>query len=435
MFDLVAKDNDQARRIADQAREGNYREMERIVKKEPGVFAQINKLLNLANLAVTIENSAGENLFARREETNERYDIAQMSDGERNAVILAANVLTVKPGTVLLIDEPERHLHRSIAEPLLSAMFRQRPDCTFIVSTHEISLPMANPEASVLIVRSCQWVGNNAETWDAQLIDSDANLPEDIKRAILGSRKKILFVEGELQSLDVQLYGALLPNISIVPVGGCDDVIKAVDGLRDASAYHAVEAFGLIDGDNRSSEYLNMLAHRNIYALNAYSVESLYYCPDAMNAVAYRQAESLGRDSGQMVEEANKNALEELRKPDLAERMAARRCERKVREELQTQMPNWKSIANNSDHTIALDVGTWHQEELSYFRQLLADEDLEQIIGRYPVRETGVLNIIGAAFELSNKNYQDTLIARIRVDACLAEKMRHRVGSVTNALT
>ena len=145
MFDLVAKDNDQARRIADQARAGNYTEMERIVNCEPGVFDQINELLDLATLAVTVENSAGENLFARRKGTNEQYDIAQMSDGERNAVILAANVLTVNPGTVLLIDEPERHLHRSIIEPLLSALFAHREDCAFIVSTHELALPMANP--------------------------------------------------------------------------------------------------------------------------------------------------------------------------------------------------------------------------------------------------------------------------------------------------
>ena len=140
MFDLVAKDNDQARRIADQARAGNYTEMERIVNGEPGVFDQINDLLDLANLAVTIENSAGENLFARHKDAEGQYDIAQMSDGERNAVILAANVLTVNSGTVLLIDEPERHLHRSIIEPLLSALLAQREDCAFIVSTHEIAV-------------------------------------------------------------------------------------------------------------------------------------------------------------------------------------------------------------------------------------------------------------------------------------------------------
>ena len=219
MFDLVAKDNDQARRIADQARAGNYTEMEQIINGEPGVFDQINDLLDLANLAVTIENSEGANLFARRKVTNEQYDIAQMSDGERNAVILAANVLTVNPGTVLLIDEPERHLHRSIIEPLLSALFTQRGDCAFIVSTHEIALPMANTEAAVLVVRSCQWAGDRASAWDAKLIGKDANLPEDVKRAILGSRKRILFVEGQPQSLDVQLYSALFPRISVIPVG------------------------------------------------------------------------------------------------------------------------------------------------------------------------------------------------------------------------
>ena len=285
MFDLVAKDNDQARRIADQARAKNYPDMERIVDCEPGVFDQINELLDLANLAVTVENSANENLFARRKGINERYDIAQMSDGERNAVILAANVLTVNPGTVLLIDEPERHLHRSIIEPLLSALFAQREDCAFIVSTHELALPMANPEASVLVMRSCQWSGDRASSWDAKLIDKNSNLPEDVKRAILGSRRKILFVEGQPQSPDMRLYSALFPGISVTPVGGCDDVIRAAEGLRNSSSLHDVEAFGLIDGDNRSRKDVERLAQRDIFALNAYSVESIYYCSDAMNAV------------------------------------------------------------------------------------------------------------------------------------------------------
>ena len=380
MFDLVAKDNDQARRIADHARARNYPEMEKIVNGEPGVFDQINELLDLANLAVTIENSEGENLFARRKGAEERYDIAQMSDGERNAVILAANVLTVNPGTVLLIDEPERHLHRSIIEPLLSALFAQREDCAFIVSTHEVALPMANPDAEVLVVRSCQWAGDSANAWDAKLIERDANLPEDVKRAILGSREKILFVEGQPQSLDVQLYSTLFPDISVAPVGGCDDVIKAVEGMRNSGDLHDVEAFGLIDGDNRDDADVSRLTEKGIYSLNAYSVESIYFCSDAMNAVAQRQAESLGRDADQMVEDAKNRALQELGQGDLSERMSARFCERKVREELQSQMPDWKTISGNPSHTITLDTGKWHQEEISCFENMLADKDLQKII-------------------------------------------------------
>ena len=434
MFDLVAKSNDQERRIAKQARAGNYTEMEKIVNDEPGVFDQINELLDIANLAVTIENSEGENLFARRKGSEERYDIAQMSDGERNAVILAANVLTVNPGTVLLIDEPERHLHRSIIEPLLSALFGQREDCAFIVSTHEVALPMANSEAAVLVVRSCQWDGNRASAWDAKLIGRDANLPEEVKRSILGSREKILLVEGQPQSPDMQLYSALFPDVSVVPVGSCDDVIKAVEGMRNSSDLHDVEAFGLIDGDNRDSADASRLTEKGIYSLNAYSVESIYFCSDAMNAVAQRQAESLGRDADQMVEGAKGRALDELVKGNFAERMAARLCERKVREELQSQMPDWRTISINPSHTITLDTGKWHQEEISRFQKLLVDKDLEKIIARYPVRETGILGSITSAFELNKKNYQDTLISRVRTDADLAVKLRQLIQPLADAL-
>ena len=108
-----------------------------------------------------------------------------MSDGERNATILAATVLTVEPGTVLLIDEPERHLHRAIIEPFLSALFRQREDCTFVVSTHEIALPIVNPDVSVLMVRSCEWNGDTAKSWDVAVLDPNTELPEELKRAIL----------------------------------------------------------------------------------------------------------------------------------------------------------------------------------------------------------------------------------------------------------
>ena len=434
LFDLVAKDNDQARRIADHARAGNYPEMENIVNGEPGVFDQINELLDLANLAVTIENSEGENLFARRKSAEGRYDIAQMSDGERNAVILAANVLTVSPGTILLVDEPERHLHRSIIEPLLSALFAQREDCAFIVSTHEVALPMANPDAEVLVVRSCQWSGNTAKAWDAQLVEKNANLPEDVKRAILGSRERILFVEGQPQSLDIRLYSTLFPDISVVPVGSCDDVIKAVEGMRNSSDLHDVEAFGLIDGDNRDDADVSRLTERGIYSLYAYSVESIYFCSDAMNAVAQRQAESLGRDADQIVEDAKNRALQELGQGDLSERMSARFCERKVREELQSQMPDWKTISGNPSHTITLDTGKWHQEEISCFENMLADKDLEKIIARYPVRESGILESMATAFVLNKNTYRDTLITRVRTDADLAQKIRQLIQPLSDAL-
>ena len=89
------------------------------------------------------------------------------------AMIIAAQVITAESGTVFLIDEPERHLHRSIIEPFLSALFElRRDDCTFVISTHEVMLPVANPDAKVLMLRSCQWKGDQCVAWDADVLES-----------------------------------------------------------------------------------------------------------------------------------------------------------------------------------------------------------------------------------------------------------------------
>ena len=100
-----------------------------------------------------------------------------MSDGERNAMIIAGHVITAEPGTAFLIDEPERHLHRSITQPFLSALFDLRSeDCTFIISTHEIGLPVANPDAQILMLRSCQWSGDKCVAWDAETLETKSSV-------------------------------------------------------------------------------------------------------------------------------------------------------------------------------------------------------------------------------------------------------------------
>ena len=263
LFDLVAKENTRARAITRHVDNHNCEKAAEISAESPSPFDQINELLSLATLTVTIENSNDRDLLARHP-TGQSFSIAEMSDGERNAMIIAAQVITADPGTVFLIDEPERHLHRSITQPFLSALFDLRSeDCTFIISTHEIGLPVANPDAQILMLRSCQWSGNQCVAWDAETLEPKFSVPEDIKLAILGYRNRILFVEGTpTGSLDFPLYTALFPDISVVPKGSCEEVQKAVIGLHDSQDIHHVEAFGLIDRDNREDEDVEELSKK-----------------------------------------------------------------------------------------------------------------------------------------------------------------------------
>ena len=435
LFDLVAKENTRARLIARHVDSGNTKEAEETSAESPSPFDQLNELLRIGMLAVTLENSNDEEILARHQDGSAPFSIAQMSDGERNAAIIAATVLTVEPGTVLLIDEPERHLHRSIIEPFLSALFQRRPDCSFVISTHEVALPVANSKARVLMVRSCKWNSDKASAWDVELLEPKLGLPEDLKRAILGSRKRILFTEGDSNSLDLPLYDALFPEISVVPKGSCSDVQRAVSGLRKSQEFHDVEAFGLIDRDDLDEERIKQLAVGGVFALDICSVESLYYCSDAIAAVARRQAESLGRNADEMIRSATEQALYHLNnEDDLAERMAARRCERRVRDAILKQLPDWKSLKAKPRHEISVDSP--YQDELTRFKQLVEKERLDDLVARYPLRESGVFDAIVKALVLQDwKAYKQTLVSRIVEDPELAQRLRQRVGPLSEMLT
>ena len=435
LFDLVAKENTRARSIASFVDSKDLKKASKLADESVSAFVQLNDLLSLGTLKITLENSKDEEILASHRDASTPYSIAQMSDGERNAAIIGATVLTVDPGTVLLIDEPERHLHRSIVVPFLAALFAKREDCTFIVSTHELALPAANPTASVLMVRSCEWDGDRAKSWDIDLLQSNVQLPEELRLAILGSRGRVLFFEGTGTSLDLPIYNALFPDISVAASGTSTDVQRAVEGMRGSQDLHHVEAYGLIDSDGRSPEAVNALSGRGVFALDVYSVESLYYCFDSLDAIARWQAQSLGRDPDTMRDAALQAALDALGESGLAERMAARRCEHLVRDQMTSQAPDWKTIRDQALSSFQISLESPFQYELATYRNLSEAGAFDQLVARYPLRDSRVFSEVARALEFSKRElYEQTLIARIQSDAVLAEKLRDRIGPLSLAL-
>ena len=435
LFDLIAKENTRARAITGYVDNQESKKAEEIAAKLPSPFHYINELLFHATLTVTIENSNDQNLLARHPQGNS-FSIAEMSDGERSAAIIAAQVITADPETLFLIDEPERHLHRSIIQPFLSALFDLRKhDCIFIIATHEIALPVANPDAQILMLRSCQWSGNQCTAWDVEVLEPNSELPEEHKRAILGSRKRILFVEGDSNnSLDFPLYTALFPDpdISVIPKGSCEEVQKAVLGLRGSPDLHDVEAFGLIDQDNRTDKDVETLVESGVFALEVYSVEALYYCSDAIAAIADRQAESLGTDKDELIKSANEQAIDVLKKQ--AKRMTARRCERQVKETMSKSL-NWKMIMDNPTQDIQVSTDNPFKDELDNFKKLIEQGDLDKLIARYPVRESCAFEMIVQSLRCRNQeDYERMVITQIRRDNELAEKLKKRIEPLSEVL-
>ncbi len=128
IFDLVEAENLRNRAIS-QAVDAKDLDRAVAVSRKASPLNALNQILHQSNLPIVLSLEANHRVVASRN-GGAHYDFAELSDGERNALLIASNVLTVASGTLLVIDEPERHLHRSIISPPVS-----NPECKFLTGS------------------------------------------------------------------------------------------------------------------------------------------------------------------------------------------------------------------------------------------------------------------------------------------------------------
>ena len=215
--------------------------------------------------------------------TTHTYRAHTMSDGERVALYVAARVLLAPPG-ILVVDEPELHLHSLLARRLWTLLENARTDCRFVYITHDLPFALSRRDASFVVLRS--------ET-EFQLATRQADLPDHIFRDIVGAAtltiasSKTVFCEGT-PGKDDALYDALLvrEGFQVVAVGSCANVEQCVDALRDAKIVRGGEALGLVDRDFWFADRIAALQTKGVHAIEVHEVESLYLLQPCFDAVA-----------------------------------------------------------------------------------------------------------------------------------------------------
>lgn len=389
---------------------------------------RVNALLAQANLPVRVVIEGAE-LKAKR--SGKTYSIAKMSDGERSALILAADVVASPNASIFLIDEPEQHLHRAIVVPLIASLIAERPTCSFVVSTHELDLASESPSATVILVRGSNWSGDSIASWDVDVLASTDEIPEWIRVDLLGSRRKILFVEGVRSSLDQPLYALLFPSVSVRARESCREVERAVAGLRAVEQLHRAEAFGLVDHDAMGQEQLVQLQAENIFPLSVFAVESLYYSAPVLEAVAAQQAGTLGVSAGQLLADARGQAMGALHAVSTIEHLAARVSERQMRDRLLLAMPDRQELTSEAGESIAVSILSPYPAELQRITDHRNKAELAEIIARYPVRESGVLTALAKGLRfLSRTDYERAALTRIGSDEGLKATLREALGAI-----
>lgn len=405
IFDLINSENIRARNIAS-AVDGDNLELAKEHSRGQAPIKAINELMAVSNIPIKVFLGKDEQLFASKN-GSEPYSIAELSDGERNALLIGADVLTTEPNSLIIIDEPERHLHRSIISPLLTTLFRKRNDCVFVISTHDVHLPIDHSNSSVLLVRGCQWQGKNIKDWDADLISAETTIPETVKRDILGSKRKLLFVEGQSSSLDRQIYQLIFPNVTVIPQGNCGQVERAVDGIKGTENIHWISAYGLVDADDRTEEQIQGLLLKGIVALPFYSVEALYYHLHILEQVAIKISELTGQNSAILFQNSIANIVQDITQHK--ERLCSRLCEKRLRNDVMTSLPKHRDIQRRRLFNLSFDLNQVLQNEEAYFDRLISEDNIIGLLTRYPIRETPVLNRIVSGLGLTREQYENAV--------------------------
>ncbi|WHI46100.1 DUF4435 domain-containing protein [Microbulbifer sp. VAAF005] len=235
----------------------------------------------------------------------EEYSASEMSDGERIVFYLLGQCLLAPKNSVVVIDEPEIHIHRSLQTCLWDKIESLRDDCCFVYLTHDLNFAANRDTNSKIWLRSF-----DGESWFWEEVPCNEELNEDSILEIIGSRKPILFVEGEKNCYDHKIYQAIYSDYLVIPRGSCVKVIEATKALKSIPSLHHLEVRGLIDRDYRTEEELKSLKAHGIETIDVAEVENLLCVEGLIKYVAV----SLELDPTEIFEKVKKFVFTEFQK-------------------------------------------------------------------------------------------------------------------------
>lgn len=213
-----------------------------------------------------------------------------MSDGERAVFYFIGQVLSASKDSLIIIDEPENHLHNSIISRLWNLLEEARPDCVFLYITHNLDFALRS-KRSVLI-----WVKDmpSKDKWNYEFINEDDDDKFDsLQLQMLGCREKIVLVEGNENSYDCKIYSSLFPNCKIIPVESCAKVKELVRTFNSKSSKFfrkdAVQVYGIVDRDRMDDSEVAKLNSDKILVLNLAEIENVFLLTDVISLVATQQ--------------------------------------------------------------------------------------------------------------------------------------------------
>lgn len=348
-----------------------------------------------------------------------------MSDGERAIFYYIGEVLSAKKNSLIIIDEPENHLHKSILVRLWNSIETARDDCVFLYVTHNLDFACSRVDSQIV------WVKNMLydKSWDYELID-DNTVPDGLMLEILGNRQNVLLVEGSTnKSIDRKLYSKIYSSYNIIPLESCQAVISATKTYKNTTTLHHSNVYGIIDLDRRSDEEISKLKDNNIYTLQVAEIENLFLLPEVIRCVANK----LNSDNFDEILESTQNKVMEFLQNHIDEQallFTKQMCNNFCIQQINLRSKNVEEYESClSNLTSILNVRKTFEENKLMIQKIIEDNDYLSALK--VINDKGLLPFsnLPNAFGWKKDKYIDQVIIFTGQNNTIGEKLRNTFRS------
>ncbi len=214
----------------------------------------------------------------------------QLSHGEKAVFFYIGASLYAPTNSLVFVDSPTLFLHQSITQSLWSAIEGLRPDCTFIYQTHDVEFPTSRTDNLTIWVRNCDILNNQ---WDYEILHPHETISEQLIIDLVGSRKPVLFVEGDdTHSIDHKLYSLIFPEYTVKAMGSCNKVIETVRSFNDMQSFHHLDSYGIVDRDRRNEQEVKYLREKKIFVPDVAEIENIMLLEGVVRTVARKNGKN-----------------------------------------------------------------------------------------------------------------------------------------------
>ena len=408
-FDLAISQFEKIR--AEELEKINQNEMEREASKT-------NYILNIWNSLIQDRILFCKGTLKVKTIEGNEYPIKYLSSGERTIFYFLSSIVLNDKKMYYFIDEPENNLNPAIVKRLWDILEKYCIDSIFVYLTHD------NEFVNSRINSKIYWIQKyDGKKWDYKPLPENDNLPQELIISLVGNKMPVLFCESENENkFDTKLYKLMFPDFKIVSAGGCDKVCKKTKAYYELGL--SQKAFGIIDCDYKSQEYLNGQKVNHIFHLPFFEIENFLVSEEILKKIIelhfINTDEIFNKIKNTIINDfKNKKEIRIIRKVAFSLR------EHNFDKKIMSLIKISELINSFEEYKKDIDVNKLISTYTDFIDNVLNSNDYNFIL-RYYDNKNNLFKIMESEFGLDNFNYEVEVFDYLNNNSALLNDLKNR---------